>query len=96
MISCLILYHEPINKSTAQTVIRSSLQHKDYNIVEEDDDGFTVYIWNVTKQVIWQIVFYLEFSKITVGYGFGNCKKQAEEEAILILEKRDRLRITNE
>lgn len=91
MFSCLIIRGEDIQGCTRKQILISLLQHKDYEIYEHNFEQTIIFIWNEVRQVIWQYVYQLEFSKFEVGYGFGQNKEEAIKKAELIFEKRQHL-----
>jgi len=80
MVACLIFNQSEISKDSIKQILISEFKWNEYEFFETEDK-LILYLWNVVKMDIWQIVLLLEFSQVRVGYGFGQYKNVAKEEA---------------
>lgn len=60
----------------------------DYEINVINNNTVIIYLWNVKKIEIWQAVVQFESTNMAAGYGFGETKGNALNNASSSLEKR--------
>ena len=81
MVSCLILHNHTITSLTKCKVLRAILHEEVIEKSVRENDTVIVYIKGIDKVKVWQTVMDLEMSDISVGYGFGDNKKDAKANA---------------
>lgn len=86
-IACLVFQKSDIHVRSIKGILLSEFRFKEYEWHDEAQFYF-MYVWNVEKIQVWQIVLSFEVSLIKVGYGFGEDMIAAKSEAIEKLEKR--------
>lgn len=89
MVSCLILYHESITSLTKCKMLQVLFHEGDFEIHVIGNNTVILYAWNVKQEVIWQAAANFDSTNIKIGYGFGERKSDAEEEAFTVLNKWD-------
>lgn len=87
MVACLIIKRSEIPYESIKQILLAEFKWADYEFCEEEDQEI-IYLWNVEKKDIWQIGILLEVSQVMVGYGFGQYKNSARQEAENKLEIR--------
>lgn len=81
MISCIIVDQPKELESTVGKLLKSIFHGDDFELNITKDNRKVIYIHNIEKAKVWQTVFNLEVKHISVGYGFGEVKEQAKENA---------------
>jgi len=80
LIACLVFNESEIPHETIKQIITSEFKWNEYEFCEVENKT-AIYLWNVEKIEIWQMVLLLEVSHVKVGYGFGPYKNYARKKA---------------
>lgn len=81
-LGCLIMYHREIANEVKEEILRTMYKEYMHEMEVIDDHRVLIYVWNITKDEIWQGVANLQSTNIVCGYGFGSVKKEAKQEAV--------------
>ncbi|TFJ91483.1 hypothetical protein [Lentibacillus salicampi] len=77
MLSCLILHHKTITSLTKIMLLRTVFHEEEFEIHVIGQGTVIMYLWNVDKAVILQAALIFETEQIETGFGFGDCKRNA-------------------
>lgn len=82
MVSCIVVNHN-IPKVNYSANLFQMIFYDDLFEINEYEDGVSfMFIYNVEKIKVWQVVLDLETEGIPVGFGFGKQKDVARKEAL--------------
>jgi len=68
-------------------MLRAMFYEYEFEIHVVENNTVVFYAWNISKKAIWQSVALFESTNIACGYGFGERKKDAWQEAVQVLQK---------
>ncbi|QKY68257.1 hypothetical protein Len3610_00115 [Lentibacillus sp. CBA3610] len=68
---------------------------EDFEIHVVEAATVIMYLWNVDKESILQAALIFETENINTGFGFGDCKMDALDEARMILSQSTKLSTTS-
>jgi hypothetical protein len=83
----MILDHPTVSNLTKCKMLRFMFHEDDCEIQVTEKNTVVIYLWNVDKIKVWQVVADLLSTNIYAGYGFGSRKKLAYEDANNTLAK---------
>lgn len=81
MISCIVVNQSKVPNLIMQDVFRDIFYEDDMELKVSEDNKMIVFIHKVEKIKVWQTVLSFEVDQIPVGYGFGDQKEKAKENA---------------
>lgn len=90
MISCIIIDNSRTIKLNCKNIFEEIFYEDYFEIIEHANGMITIFIHDAEKIKVWQAVLNLETDQIITGFGFGEEKEVAREEAL------DRLKIISE
>lgn len=83
MIGCIVVDHTNLEKEHKYGVVLQEAFLGDRFEINESADGMTIiFIYKIEKIKVWQSVMDLEVKQVPVGFGFGDRKEYAKEEAL--------------
>ena len=85
VLGCMVLYNTSITSLTKSFVLRSLFQEDDLEIEVKDKGTTVIYLWNVSKERIWQATVMLESANLTTVYHFAESKSEALSGALVHL-----------
>ncbi len=93
MISCIVIKQSKVMNKDSKNLLKT-IFHADRLEMSEFKNGVVlIFIHEVEKLKVWQVVLNLEAEQIPVGFGFGNQKDAAKKEALDRLELISKMKI---
>ncbi|MHA6252686.1 hypothetical protein [Oceanobacillus sp. CAU 1775] len=76
-LGCMILSHDTITQLTKSLILRATFHEEIIEIEVLDKATTVIYLWNVTKEKVWQATMDLNSKDIKTVYAFGKSKHEA-------------------